>query len=228
MVFHWQEEAEKAWDRMATNWNKGSKRMWEHGSRKDIIPFLQKYMPQGKVLDIGCGDGYGTHVLSTSAYESTGIDISEKMITLARDKRLDPSIVFKQADIYAIPFSEKEFDGILAINVFEWVEHPADALEEVSRVLHSGGFICLGILGPTAGPRANSYPRVYGEEVILNTVMPWEWKRLLEEKGFTYIDGFTVPKKEMQKIDVSHYPWVMQQALSFMTVAIFQKEGEIE
>lgn len=224
--FNWHGEAKKAWDQMADGWNSRSKHMWEHGSRKDIVPFMKKYIKHGNVIDVGCGDGYGSHVLKRNGFNVIGVDISEEMITRANEQKIDDSIEFKQADVHNLPFHEEMFDGALVINVVEWTEEPLHILNELKRVIKPGGMICIGILGPTAGPRAHSYRRVYGENVICNMVMPWEWQQLAEENGLTFIDGMTVPKKGMHDTDVSHFPLELQQAVSFMGVSIFKKEGE--
>lgn len=223
--FNWHGEAEKAWDKMAERWNSRSKNMWERGSRKDIVPFMKKHLNEGNVIDIGCGDGYGSHVLKRSGFDVVGVDISEEMIIRANEQKFDDSIEFKQADVHSLPFLDETFDAALVVNVVEWTEHPLDILTELTRVIKPGGMICIGILGPTAGPRAHSYRRVYGEEVICNTVMPWEWQQLAEENGLTYIDGIAVPKNGMDDQDVSQFPMQLQQALSFMAVSIFKKRG---
>lgn len=226
MTFQWDQEVEKAWNKVAEGWSRRSKHMWDHGSRKDIIPFLKGHAWGGTFIDIGCGDGYGTHVLKKAGFEAVGIDISSEMIAQANTHKVDPTISFGQADVHHLPFEANEFDGVLAINVLEWTEYPYDVLRELKRVIRPGGIICLGLLGPTAGPRAHSYQRLYGEPVICNTMMPWEWNTLAAENGLVYIDGFGVPKKGMKQEDVSHFPLELKQAISFMWVGIYQKEGE--
>lgn len=224
--FNWHSAAEDIWDGMAERWSSRSQNMWENGSRKNIVPFMKKHLTKGKVIDIGCGDGYGSHMLKRNGFDVVGVDISEEMIKHANERKIDDSITFNQADVQNLPFSDEMFDAALVVNVVEWTEHPLDVLQELKRVIKPGGMICIGILGPTAGPRAHSYRRLYGEKVICNMVMPWEWQQMAEENGLTYIDGMTVPKQGMHDKDISHFPFELQQALSFMGVSMFKKEGE--
>lgn len=224
--FNWHSAAEDTWDGMAERWSSRSKNMWENGSRKDIVPFMKTHVHKGKVIDIGCGDGYGSHVLKRNGFDVVGVDISEEMIKRAHERKIDDSISFTQADVRHLPFSDEMFDAALVVNVVEWTEHPLHVLQELKRVLKPGGMICIGILGPTAGPRAHSYRRLYGEKVICNMVMPWEWQQMAEENGLTFIDGMIVPKQGMYDKDISHIPFELQQALSFMGVSIFKKEDE--
>lgn len=224
--FNWHNRAEKTWNEMAEGWSSRSKNMWENGSRKDIIPFMKRNIPPGNVIDIGCGDGYGTHLLKENGYRVLGVDLSKEMIDWAREKRIHQDIPFQQGDICSLPFQDSTFDGALIVNVIEWTEQPLQALNELRRILQPGGMICIGILGPTAGPRRHSYLRLYGEKVICNMVMPWEWHQLCEENGFEYVDSISVPKEGMKSEDVSHFPLELEQALSFMAVSIFRKKED--
>ncbi|WP_245208088.1 class I SAM-dependent methyltransferase [Sediminibacillus dalangtanensis] len=224
-TFDWHQEAGKQWDERASFWNQNSKSMWDTGSRKEIIPFLNHYLhPGATVLDVGCGDGYGSYKLSQAGYKVTGMDLSEEMIEKA--KRLAGEfITFRREDIIHLSFADESFDAIMGINVLEWTEHPLKALKELDRVLKPEGSVCIGLLGPTAGPRNNSFPRLYGEKVICNTMMPWELKRLVEEEiGWETIGGKAVSKKDVTEKEMAALPEELQQAVSFMWLFLFQKE----
>lgn len=223
---NWQGFAATAWDDKAEGWNDNSKTMWEHGSRKDILPFFTSYIPPaGKALDIGCGSGYSTYKLHEKGYDITGVDLSEKMINLAAEQF--PGIPFMQGDVSAMPFSDGAFASILAINVLEWAEVPHEALMEVHRVLQAGGLLCIGVLGPTAGPRQHSYDRLYGKQVMMNTMQSWEFLQMAKADGFTLVDQLHVSKKWGVTME-DHMPAQAKQALSFMTVFLLKKETERE
>ncbi len=223
--FNWQEAVSNTWNNNAAKWDERSRRMWEQGSRKDILPFIRPHFGKGtNVLDVGCGSGYGTVKLHEAGYHLTGVDISEEMIRLANQYRQQEDITFTQADVNGLPFADESFDGITSINVLEWTNIPVKALVELTRILKSDGLLCVGILGPTAGPRANSYRRVYGEDVILNTMMPWEFLQLAQEQGYELIDHRPVWKQEMGQIEHQSLPIKMQQALSFMWLFMLQKK----
>nr|WP_268741874.1 methyltransferase domain-containing protein [Bacillus sp. m3-13] len=115
-------------------------------------------------------------------------------------------------------------DAVMAINSIEWVEQPLQVLNEFQKVLKPGGKLFLGLLGPTAGPRAHSYQRLYGKEAICNTMMPWEFERLALENGWELMDGMPVYKEEAKKLDTTNLPRFLKQALTFMWVFEFQKK----
>ncbi|WP_163971752.1 class I SAM-dependent methyltransferase [Oceanobacillus halotolerans] len=226
--FNWHKKAEYQWDKRASFWNERSKDMWENGSRKDIIPFIKRHIPKKDfILDIGCGDGFGSYQLYKAGYRVTGVDLSSEMIGRAkRYVQQGNDMSFIQGDITKLPFSDNQFDGIMAINVLEWTANPLEAILELKRVMKRKAFLCVGILGPTAGPRQNSYDRLYGDEAICNTMMPWEFEQLASENGFTIKDGFGVYKKGVNKNEVKNLSIPLQQALTFMWVFMLRKESE--
>ncbi|MFC2947818.1 class I SAM-dependent methyltransferase [Virgibacillus sediminis] len=223
--FSWKREAETAWNDRASFWRSRSRDMWENGSRKDIVPFVEKHVPKGsKVLDIGCGDGYGSQKLYRSGYTVSGIDLSGEMIAAA-DRAGEGSISFREGDASNLPYEDGSHDAVMAINVLEWTESPLAALREMKRVLRDDGMVCAGILGPTAAPRTNSYPRLLGEKVICNTMMPWEFQQLAAEEGLEYMDGFGVFKQGVMDQHIRSLPLELKQSLTFMWVFMLQKAG---
>ncbi|RKY97759.1 MAG: hypothetical protein DRQ10_08195 [Candidatus Hydrothermota bacterium] len=72
-----------------------------------------------KILDIGCGTGTPTIVLARRGYEVVGIDVSEDMLRIARDKtRTMPNVRFYLADVRRFNLeNEAPFDA--AISLFD-------------------------------------------------------------------------------------------------------------
>jgi ubiquinone/menaquinone biosynthesis C-methylase UbiE len=222
-MFQWHKEAERKWDERADFWNQNSQEMWDHGSRSTIIPFLKERVEPCHVVDAGCGDGYGSYLLSQHGYQVTGIDLSMHMIEKAKKREHGNDLHFVQGDVSNLPFQDGEFGAVMAINSLEWTKDPLSVLNEFSRVLNDKGYLCIGILGPTAMPRKNSYQRLYGENVICNTMMPWELERLATENGYTVVDGHGVYKREVTPPIIKGLSTELKQALTFMWVYIFQK-----
>lgn len=223
--FDWVKKSKEEWDSRASFWNKKSQGMWENGSRKDIIPFLDRHLgKQTKVLDVGCGDGYGTSKLHKLGHRVTGIDISDEMIAKARAST--ENIPFLTADVSKIPMEDESFGAVMSINVLEWVEVPELALRELKRVLKPNGILCIGILGPTAGPRASGYPKVYGKQTICNNMMPWEFFKLAKELELEFIDEFGVYKEGVTEKNYQDLSIILKQSLSFMWVFLLRKVGD--
>lgn len=223
--FNWVEESAKQWDKRSDSWNSKSAEMWETGSRKEIPPFFEKYVQAGSVVcDLGCGDGYGSLKLAKLGYDVTGIDVSEEMIHKAKELNTNTTAQFMKGDISTLPFTDHFFDAVLAINSLEWTEQPLKVIKEIIRVVKPGGFACVGILGPTAGPRINSYRRLYNEKVICNTMMPWEFEKLALENNWKIIDVLGVYKRRVDQLPLGSISMELRQALSFMWVFMLKND----
>jgi hypothetical protein len=75
-------------------------------------------------------------------------------------------------------------------------------------------------------PRTNSYRRLYGEEVICNTMMPWEFEQLANENGWEKLDELPVYKRGADAINLHNVPTDLKQALSFMWVFMLKRTFE--
>lgn len=222
--FDWHKEAKEQWDDKADFWSNSSKGMWESGSRKTIIPFIEKYIPKGShIADLGCGDGYGSFKLYQTGYSVVGVDLSELMIERAQNKNRNVGMTFLKGDLTNLPLEDETFDGMMAINSIEWTEHPLKALNEMQRVLKKDHLLCVGLLGPTAAPRANSYPRFYGKPIICNSMMPWEFEQLAKENGWEIVDEQAVYRQGVVDETIANLPKDMKQALTFMWLFMLRK-----
>lgn len=229
MEFNWHDTAREQWNERSNFWHSNSEGMWESGSRKDIIPFIKKHIPMtANILDAGCGDGYGSFKLAGEGYRVIGIDVADDMIAKAKQRGEHDGLTFMREDIGNVSFPDQSFETILAINSIEWTESPLQVLNEWKRLATDEGYLCIGILGPTAKPRVNSYDRLYGKEVICNTMMPWELEQLCNENGWELVAEQGVYKKDVKTQHVSGLSRDLKQALSFMWLFLFQIKTKSE
>lgn len=92
-----------------------------------------------RVLEVGCGEGYGTSVLSQGPQDVTGIDIDQQTIDAANQTYGSDNCRFRLFDGEIIPFSNNEFDVIVSFQVIEHVPDDKQFLSEIWRVLKPGG-----------------------------------------------------------------------------------------
>ncbi len=115
--------------------------LWnEHLAR---YAFAARYAAARRVLDAGCGAGYGTAELARSAIRATGIDLSADAVRYGREHYSAPNLHFLQASCTALPLQNASID--LAV-VFEVIEHLPDwpsLLAEVRRILAPGGLLII-------------------------------------------------------------------------------------
>ncbi|MDQ6955836.1 MAG: malonyl-ACP O-methyltransferase BioC [Mariprofundaceae bacterium] len=107
-----------------------------------------------RILDIGCGTGYVTRLLTQKFKKShvTGLDLSESMVRHAR-KQHGIRLPWHGkrhhciADGCALPFTDASFDLVTSNLAMQWVANPADMLAEMRRTLAPGGLMLFSTFG---------------------------------------------------------------------------------
>jgi ubiquinone/menaquinone biosynthesis C-methylase UbiE len=92
------------------------------------------------VLDVGCGTGNHLLLFHQMGLDVTGIDPSEPMLKVARDK-LGPGADLRLGGAEDLPFDDNSFDIVTLVTSLEFCEHPFRALAEASRVARAQLFI---------------------------------------------------------------------------------------
>jgi SAM-dependent methyltransferase len=121
--------------------------------------FALEHVQPGRVLDIACGVGYGTKLLSSAGViqASIGVDISEDAIEYARSHYAHDGIQFLTTD--ALEFSDaSRFENIVSPETIEHVPDPLALLAHLTRLLKSNG-ILIGSVPITPTVDANPHHR---------------------------------------------------------------------
>jgi SAM-dependent methyltransferase len=103
---------------------------------------LMRLSPDARVLDVGCGSGWATRLLSGYAINGqvTGIDISDEMIRVARESSSAfPNADFEVASAEQLPFGDNEFTHAFSMESLYYYANIPQALAEIHRVLRTGG-----------------------------------------------------------------------------------------
>ncbi|BAZ23645.1 hypothetical protein NIES4073_45340 [Kalymmatonema gypsitolerans NIES-4073] len=115
----------------------------------NTLSFLKTWAeisPLDTVLDVACGTGEFERLLLTeySSQQIVAIDISEKMLAIARLKcSAYPQVSFQTANASALPFDNNSFDVIVSANSFHYFDDPLAALKEMRRVLKPDGKVII-------------------------------------------------------------------------------------
>jgi ubiquinone/menaquinone biosynthesis C-methylase UbiE len=97
-----------------------------------------------RVLDVGCGTGALLDQLSRSYPQArlTGVDPVPEMLAVART-RLSADVDLREGWAERLPFPDESFDVVVSCNMFHYIRKPIAALQEMGRVLRSGGELVI-------------------------------------------------------------------------------------
>ncbi|MCK4272173.1 class I SAM-dependent methyltransferase [bacterium] len=98
-----------------------------------------------RVLDVGCGDGYGSSVVLEGLDYAlfVGLDLSPEKLDTARQGLRASRVVLGDAE--GLPFSDEAFDLAYSLETLEHLMDPGKALAEIARVLRPGGTLFLSV-----------------------------------------------------------------------------------
>jgi SAM-dependent methyltransferase len=143
------------------------------------------------VLEIGCGDGYGTWILGTDlGCDSFGVDVQQRASWASLE---GDTVHFACADISQDQIYEPEtFDRIVSYTVWEHVVHPFAMLQETYRLLKPGGLAWIRAnlyAGPMASHRYRDinfpWPHLlFSDDVIRD----WDTKHGRPAKGSSWVN----------------------------------------
>jgi len=130
--------------------------------RKKAIGLLKKSAPK-QILDIATGTGdFAIEALNVNPDKITGIDISEGMLAVGREKLtkkgLSGKIELLSGDSENLQFEANKFDAVTAAFGVRNFENLEKGLSEMNRVLKPGGrVVILEFSKPTAFPMKQAY-----------------------------------------------------------------------
>ena len=101
-----------------------------------------------KILDAGCGSGIYSRILLKKGAKVSGLEVSGKMLDLAREHCKKFKVDFKQGSVDKLPYPDKSFDIIVSSLVIHYLKNPTKAFKEFNRVLKKGGILVFSTHHP--------------------------------------------------------------------------------
>ncbi|MHB9073141.1 MAG: ATP-binding cassette domain-containing protein [Desulfobaccales bacterium] len=241
---------------------KGVKEYWDYGSKfYDGVPGLGKEderrlwkevlaktigdAPQ-QVLDVGTGTAFIALVLAELGHQVTGVDFSEKMLEVARQKTAEfqETIKIMEGDVERLPFDQPSFDYVTARYVLWTLPNPEKAIREWMRVLKPGGRVVIidglwetkGILQHICRLNLKVYRLLkfgkhpftdwYKKDLSLQLPHPKgvkleEIRQYMNKAGLTDISVTNLDP--IRKVQKKHMPWYLKRAFGHPTYLLVGK-----
>ena len=172
-VFH---SVAKNYDIMNDVMSIGLHRIW-----KKFTTFTAEIRPGGKVLDIAGGTGdmtLGFKKIVGDTGEVWHTDINSSMLKTGRNRLIDEGVITPQClcDAEKLPFPDNYFDGVIVSFGLRNMTHKDKALQEMLRVLKSGGILFVLEFSKITKPLKPIY------DLYLFKVLPFLGKVIAKDK----------------------------------------------
>jgi len=92
-----------------------------------------------RVIDIGCGEGYGPSILGQVAEKVLGVDIAPEVVEHARRVYGSQSVAFEVMDVNSLDVPDGSFDVAVSFQVVEHLVDESRYFSEIARALAGGG-----------------------------------------------------------------------------------------
>lgn len=192
----WIERAQAVWSERAADWDRMAEAAALGADRTADVARLAVELDLhhgSSLLDAGCGTGQWSVAFAHLGCTVTAQDLSPAMVDRARDHARDRGveITFRTGDITKLPDARNSFDAIHARVVLQFVPNVPAALRELRRVLRPGGRLFASVPGSLSPIYNRSWRRLTNpEEASNNFMVPWELETLLQQGGWTIVDGW--------------------------------------
>lgn len=146
--------------------------------------FAKEFARDKIILDIACGDGYGSSMLAESAKYVVGIDISFKTVVRGKKKYPSNNLSFLNGNATAIPLKDDSVDLIISFETIEHLSEHQAMFAELKRVLHPNGLLII------SSPDKSVYSDIIGyhNEFHIKELYRKEFEDLLSY----YFSNFTI------------------------------------
>ncbi|MCG3221783.1 MAG: class I SAM-dependent methyltransferase, partial [Candidatus Heimdallarchaeota archaeon] len=195
-------KSEKFWDRTAKEYETKEIK-WEKIFNK-AVENTKKYLSSNDVLlDYACGAGVITAQIASCVKETHAIDISSKLLDVAKrmaNERKIENISFVKTTIFDERYQKESFDVITAFNILHLLEDSKEIIQRINELLKPGGLFisetpCLGEKKSLLGTFLSLLSKL---RIVpyLNRLKFSELEDLLAERKFQIIETEDLQQKQ--------------------------------
>ncbi|MGW6771117.1 methyltransferase domain-containing protein [Streptomyces sp. NPDC055037] len=200
------------WDSLADSFDQEPDHgLLDPGVRAAWAARLADWLPgaPSRVLDLGCGTGSLALLAAERGHRVTAVDLSPRMVALARSKLAGTDAEVLVGDAGRPPVGERTFDVVLARHVVWMLPDPEEALRHWASLLRPGGRLVLieGVWSGTGGlpaARLTAALAPLGERVHHEWLSadPALWGRPVDDERYALIARSAPPERHTEVVDV--------------------------
>lgn len=179
---------------------------------KTLERTVQHLSPDQHALEIGCGTGTTALKLAPHVAHITGIDISERMIEIARNKASDQGIqnvtfAHSPHDTFIAQQGTQSFDVVMAFNVLHLLDDPAKTVRSLRMLLKSDGLFisktpCLGEMTKLLRPLVWCMQKL-GKAPLVHYINYVTLDDMIRDAGFDIIASGIYPAKTRSRLIIA-------------------------
>ncbi len=167
----------------------------------EILDLFEPYRQTGRLLEFGCGEGYFLEVALKRNWKVVGIEISDKLVKICKDKNI---LTYKT--LSQIPSDENnKFDMAVSIEVIEHLNDPKPYMQEINSLLRNGGGLYM------TTPNFNCLSRFILGKKWNNIVFPEHlcYYTVKTMKSMLSLNGFKEIKSQTLGISPARYKYAL-------------------
>lgn len=151
-------------------------------AHESIYFFASSYAAGRRVLDAGCGTGYGSAQLARSGATSVvGVDLDAANVRYATRHYGAPNVTFRTADLERLDFPPASFDLVVASNSLEHLHDPDAFVASLRSLLASDGVAIIAVPPIVSAADAATHAHIHYHRSNLNVRA---WHELFARGGF--------------------------------------------
>ena len=143
--------------------------------KETILDLVEKFIPKGNMLDMGCGFGAMLKIAGTRGWKGYGIEVSDYAAEVAISGGLD----VKRKDLEKGDFPDDYFSAVLMCDVIEHLENPVRTLKIIHNMMREESILFI-----STGDISSINARFHGKN----------WKYIMPEGHLYYFSGKTMFK----------------------------------
>lgn len=195
--------------------NEGTYFKWRLKRSSKFVSYIEKEVSikNKKILDVGCGQGALSYILTKEKAKAFAVDNSEKALKEA--KKLCKGVNFIKSKSEKLPYRDNFFDMVVLFYVLEHVNNLKDTLKECKRVLKKGGYLCI------------EFPPYYsltGHHLYRFTLLPMQYLPKKLVKWYILRNQKEIKQKSLKDVPTSPLmAWETFETLNKITIKRFKK-----